>query len=206
MHVSLRGWEFDIGQPVASSNGAAVEVSLPNILRIDRFVFFPGDVNVNLFGSYKNLRAINFGNRPIVNVSYASGGIPGSYDYVDLLTSLVNIPLEVGVTRIQTATAAQAKRPLYFLDNVGVGKYDGYSKFPLNYANQYQPNITYLQEPYVINGYTQISYLQASTNAYILIYFYSQRSLDMARAFSNEKVVQEYGMPKLSFDQEVRLN
>ena len=214
MHVSLNGWEFDIGKTAAVSQGAAVAVSLPNILKINRFVFAPGNVQVNLFGSFKNLRAVNFGNSPLINVSYISGG-PGpggpgpggsGFQYVNLLTSLVNIPMEVGTTRIFTSTQVQARRPLYFLDNVGVGKYDGFTKFPLTYPNQYQTNIAYIQEPYVINGYTQLTYLQASSDISVFIYFYPNRNIDMARAFSNEKVIQQFEAPQTSFEETAYIN
>lgn len=206
MRVSLTGWEFDIGKGALSAKESAVEVSLPHILEVSYVGALPR-VLINLFGSFKNLRKFNFGNSPLVQVNYRSGGPVGPppatpiYDYVNLLTSLVNIPLEIGTTRISAVTQAQVKHPLYFLDNVGVGKFDGESKFPLTYPNQFQRTISYIQEPYILNGYTQLSYEQLSTNKFVTFYFYANRSIDSARAFSKEAVVQKYGVPQTSFEQ-----
>jgi hypothetical protein len=195
--------EHDMGEVAYASEYVAVDVSLPHILDIEYLPAIPQSQLINLFNPYKNLRKINYGNPFSVKVKYSDGIVlapAASFSYGQLLSSLLNIPIQVGTTRIMTRTQAQAREPLYWLRSVGVGDYKGQSMYPLNYANQYIRNITYLQDCYQIDGFTQLSYLQRPADTSVLLYFYSSRNVDQTRAFSNEKVVQRYASPQMEFN------
>ncbi len=188
-------WESDMGK-VVFSTPKTVEISLPHILTITNAVFFPAPVFVTLFNPFKTLNEVNFGNPINVAVTYDSG--PG-FSYNDLLHSLLAMPIEVGITRISSTTQAQASTPLYQLRNIGIGEFEGKTRYPLTYPNQFIRTITYLQERYVIDGFTAINYSQRHTDTQVKIYFYSEKSFDLSRAMSKEKVVESYGRPQTAF-------
>lgn len=188
------------GEPLTEAQSTSVKVSLPNILSIYWFMFVPRVRNINLFGSYKNTNLPNKGNAIDVAVTYQSGG---NFTYEELLYNLVTSPLQVGITRVSSSTLEQVTQPLYLLENMGVGKFNGKTKTPLIFPSQFQNNISYLQEPYVVNGFTQLTYQQKVNN--VLIYFYSNKNLNLSRAFSNEKVIQSYGAPQMSLENQINI-
>jgi hypothetical protein len=78
-------------------------------------------------------------------------------------------------------------------------EFEGKTRYPLTYPNQFIRTITYLQERYVIDGFTAINYSQRHTDTQVKIYFYSEKSFDLSRAMSKEKVVESYGRPQTAF-------
>ena len=225
-------FEHDIAKkPMLSSDRKAVEVSLPHILQISFATYIPGAGLTNnlelisLFNAFAVLNTsatFNYGNNIFfvydtggiligvtnATISYLSGGPAGApFTYTNLLSSTLTVPFSVGVTRIVSVTQAQALQPMNILRNVGIGKFIGKTKFPLVFPDQYQKTITYIQEPYKIDGFTLLNYVQNyATDFSILIYFYGESNVDTARAFSNQKVVQEYGAPQTGIIQDANVS
>lgn len=194
-------WEGDIGSRVYHDPGRkAVEVSLPHILNIA--AAGPGLQTVNLFGAARNYNAVNFGNVAGVTVTYTSNNPLVPFTYGDLLGTTLASPIQVGLIRIQAVSQAQATATLSVLRNPGVGKFAGESLFPLVYPNQFIATITYVENAFKADAITSLSYVQNSaTDANIQMYFYANASTNLGRAFSNEKVVQEYVKPQTGISQ-----
>lgn len=199
-------WEQDMGGRVYHDPGRkAVEVSLPHILNIA----IAGGVSstVNLFAAARNYNAVNFGNAGAVTVTYTSNNPLVPFTYGDLLGTTLASPIQVGLIRIQAITQAQATSTLSVLRNPGVGKFAGESLFPLVYPNQFISTITYVENAFKADAITGLSYTQnGATDAAIQMYFYANASTNLGRAFSNEKVVQEYVKPQTGISQNLTIS
>lgn len=194
-------WELDLGKRLYIDEKKAVEVALPHILNIRVIPFFPGARQVVLFGAYNNLRAINNGNTADVTVFYLSNSffVGPQFTYSQLLASNFQVPIEVGLTRVQTSTTRQLSQPLSILSSVGLGKFDGEPLFPMGYPENLQPNIAYLTDEYTIDPYTRINYLQdPNTDPNIQMYFYATKNIDLGRAISNQPLIEKFLVPPVS--------
>lgn len=193
-----------------NDNGrAAVEISLPHILRVTVFPLFPGGQLIRLFNASANAVAANNGNLGNVTVTYVSNNPAVPFTYQQLLSTTLSSPMVIGTTRIQTMTRRQGNTPFYWTRNVGVGNFDGNSAFPLVYPNQTQSNIAYVTEPYLIDRNTGLSYQQyAVSDGTIQLYFYPSKNIDLARAFNSNGFMKEFGKPQTSmeFDTDVKLS
>ncbi len=189
-------WSQDMGMVAYHNpNTAPAPVSLPNILNIAQTK--AGLQTVNIGGAFANFAASNFGNDVDVTVTYTSNNPLVPFTYGQFLGTTIGAPLQVGLMRIQAVTQAQATSTLSVLRNVGVGKFDGQSLFPLVYPNQYIPTITYVENAFKLDGFTTLSYLQnGTTDTNIQIYLYGNATVDLSRAFSNEKIVNDYARPQ----------
>ena len=189
-------WSQDMGS-VAYHNAQAqpAPVSLPNILNIQQSA--AGLQTVNIGGAFANFAASNYGNSVDVTITYTSNNPLVPFTYGQFLGTTIGAPLQVGLMRIQAVTQAQATQTLSVLRNVGVGKFDGQSLFPLVYPNQYIPTITYVENAFKLDGFTTLSYSQnGTTDQFIQIYLYGNATVNLDRAFSNERVVQDYARPQ----------
>jgi hypothetical protein len=189
-------WDVDLGSLLYDTGRRAVEVSLPHILNVQIIPFFPGARPVVLFGAFNSLQAPNFGNTGDIKVTYRSSAF-GLFTYEQLLASNIGIPIHVGTTRIETSSLRQLSQPLSILSSVGLGKFDGEPRFPMGFPENFQPTIAYLTEPYTIDGFTRINYLQnASSDPNVKMYFYQTANISLERALSGNKVVANYCQPQ----------
>lgn len=194
-------WEQDMGKVAYHNPGRkAVEVSLPNILNIANAA---GPLTVNIGGAFKNFNAANFGNNVNITITYTSNNPLVPFTYGEFLGTTIGAPLQVGLIRVQAITQAQATATLSLLRNPGVGKFEGQSLFPLVYPNQFISTITYVENAFKLDGFTTLSYTQ--TDAAIQMYLYANANVNVDRAFSNEKVVQEYSKPQTGISQDLTI-
>lgn len=199
-----QSWESDMGSAVYHDPGRRVEVSLPNILNINNALAAP--LTVNIGGAFKNFNAGNFGNNANITITYTSNNPLVPFTYGEFLGTTIGAPLQVGLIRVQAVTQAQATATLSLLRNPGVGKFEGQSLFPLVYPNQFISTITYVENAFKLDGFTTLSYTQnGATNADIQMYLYANANVNVDRAFSNEKVVQEYGKPQTGISQDLTI-
>lgn len=189
-------WDVDLGSLLYNTGRRAVEVSLPHILNVQIIPFFFTPRPVVLFGAFNNLGAPNFGNTLDISVTYRSSAF-GLFTYEQLLASNIGIPIHIGTTRIETSSIRQLSQPLSILSSVGLGKFDGEPMFPMAFPENFQPTIAYLTEPYTIDGFTRINYLQnASSDPNVKMYFYQTANVSLERALSGSKIVANYAQPK----------
>ena len=200
-----QSWEQDMGGVAYHDAGrSAVEVSLPNILNVNNA--FAGNKTVNIGGAFKNFNAANFGNDVNITITYTSNNPLVPFTYGEFLGTTIGAPLQVGLIRVQAVTQAQATATLSLLRNPGVGKFEGQSLFPLVYPNQFISTITYVENAFKLDGFTTLSYTQNGvTDANIQMYLYANANVNVDRAFSNEKVVQEYAKPQTGISQDLTI-
>ncbi len=182
----------------------AVEVSLPHILNVANGA--AATLTVNLLGAAANYNSANFGNNVNITVTYTSNNPLVPFTYGQLLGSTLGEPMQVGLIRVQAVTQGQATTTMSLLRNPGVGKFQGQSLFPLVYPNQYIATITYVENAWKADKFTTLSYLQNGvTDANVQIYLYQNSNISLDRAFSNQKVVQEYAKPQTGISQQTQI-
>ncbi len=200
-----QSWERDMGKVAYHAPGQKdVEVSLPNILNI--LNSSGGGLTVNIGGAFANFNASNYGNNAAITITYTSNNPLVPFTYGQFLGTTIGAPLQIGLIRVQAVTQAQATSTLSVLRNPGVGKFEGLSLFPLVYPNQFIPTITYVENAWKLDGFTTLSYTQnGATDANIQFYLYANSNVNVDRAFSNQKVVQEYGKPQTGISQSLTI-
>lgn len=198
-----QSWEADMGNKVYNDPGRQnVEVSLPNILNVENAAGVVKTVSIG--AAFKNFAAANFGNDANITISYTSNNPLVPFTYGEFLGTTIGAPLQVGLIRIQAATQAQATATLSLLRNPGVGKFEGQSLFPLVYPNQFINTITYVENAFKLDGFTSLSYVQSASSE-LQIYLYANANVNVDRAFSNERVVQEYLKPQTGISQSLTI-
>ena len=199
------GQHNDMGNAVYHDpNRSAVEVSLPHILNVNNAA--AATLTVNLLGAAANYNAANFGNNVNITVTYTSNNPLVPFTYGQLLGATLGEPMQIGLIRVQAVTQGQATATMSLLRNPGVGKFEGQSLFPLVYPNQFIATITYVENAWKADKYTTLSYLQNGvTDANEQIYLYQNSNVNLDRAFSNRKVVQEYAKPQTGISQQTQI-
>ena len=188
----------DLGQNVYHDpSRMSVAVSKPHILQISNT---GAAVDVNLFGSYANRDAVNFGNVVAVTVTYLIAG----FTYAQLLAQTESKPYQNGLLRIEGTTASQVTNPINLTEQQGIGRTNTDVIIPLTSPYQLTNTITYVEEAFKIDGNITVTYNQNATPEVVKLYFYASETISLSRAFSDKKLVQEYTKPSTGPTQEFR--
>lgn len=187
------GDEFDM----ASGAGGA-STSQPYIVRVSNTT--SSDVSdVTLFGAYANIAA--GGTQANVSKTMAVSGLT----YTEFLYQSMNKPFVVGLTYIDSATAAQVTQTITVTQKDINGNQAIRVLTPTVDPYQQQTTKVAFKYQYKIDGFTTLTLSTLKGSATVDFYFYPAETVSTARALSGRRAVRGYRGPGIEKSQKVVL-